>query len=78
LRVYCQDVFTTKVTKDTKGSDDQISELRAPFGFAQDMLRDLRGELNFLIARDYRGEQNRQNMARYPHLRFEEPTKHRI
>jgi hypothetical protein len=40
-----KDVFTTKVTKDTKGSDDQISELRA--------LRDLRGELDFLIAGDY-------------------------
>ena len=54
-----KDVVTTKVTKDTKGSDDQISELRA--------LRDLRGELDFLIARDYLGEQNKLNVTQYPH-----------
>jgi hypothetical protein len=29
FRVYCENVLTTKVTKDTKGSDNQISELRA-------------------------------------------------
>ena len=56
FRVYCQDFFTTK---DTKGSDDQISELRA--------LRDLRGEVDFLIARDYGGKRNTLNMNRYPH-----------
>jgi hypothetical protein len=56
FRVYCEDVFTTK---DTKGSDDKISELRA--------LRDLRGELDFLIVRDYRGEQNKMNVTHVPH-----------
>jgi len=46
-------LLTTKITlrlrsgqaPDTKGSDDQNSELRAPFDFAQDMLRVLRGEI---------------------------------
>jgi len=37
-------LFTTKSTKDTKVSVYKTSELRAPFGFAQDMLRVLRGE----------------------------------
>jgi len=31
------------------------------------MLRDLRGELDFLIARDYRGEQNKLNVTHSPH-----------
>jgi hypothetical protein len=56
LPLYHEDVFTTK---DTKGSDDKISELRA--------LRDLRGELDFLIVRDYRGEPNKMNVTNYPH-----------
>jgi hypothetical protein len=36
--------LTTKITKDTKGSEKYNSELRALFGFAQGMLRVLRGE----------------------------------
>ena len=39
-----KDCFHHEGTKDTKGSDDLDSELRAPFDFAQDMLRVLRGE----------------------------------
>jgi hypothetical protein len=40
-----KDILTTKRTKDTKDSEI-IFLLRAPFGVAQGMLRDLRGEMS--------------------------------
>ena len=42
-------VFSKESTKDTKVPDNQNSELRAPFGFAQGMLRALRGGNIFTV-----------------------------
>ena len=44
MSVWEEDGFHHEGTKETKGSDDQNSELRAPFDFAQDTLRVLRDE----------------------------------
>ena len=41
--------------------------VRAPLDSELRVLRDLRGELDFLIARDYRGEQNKLSVTHYPH-----------
>ena len=42
-----KDILTTKITKATKGSDIFDYKLRAPFDFAQGMLRVLRGQICF-------------------------------
>ena len=39
-----KNILTTKITKATKGLDILAYRLRAPFGFAQGMLRVLHGD----------------------------------